>query len=472
MDTRVFRTISFGLVIALSALLGACTQQAAEPPLSPTPPSIDRTALDEYVAKPDPAYRWELAGTIKGEGYTAFILDMKSQTWRSKDEVDRTLWQHWVTIVKPDEVKTKTCLMLIGHRDNDGKVPDFIDEIVTKVALGTGAVVAHVGQVPNQPLTFAGETEGRTEDDQIAYAWDKVMNTGDPLWASRLPMVKATVRAMDATQAFLASEAGGGTAIDGFVVAGASKRGWTTYLTAAVDKRVVAIIPIVIDVLNVVESMKHHHAAYGDWAPSLEPYLNMDIMSRIELPEFKALMDLVDPYEYLGRVTMPKYVINATGDQLFLPDASRFYYDGLQGPKQLRYVPNSDHFVDEIDSVLAYFHAITTGAALPETSWAAEEPGTLRVTTNTAPEKVLLWQATNPGARDFRLETIGQMWSSSPVEPRDDGAYIAQVAKPENGWTAFFVEMTYDLGAPVPFVATTEVQIIPDVYPDGSKPPK
>lgn len=34
------------------------------------------------------------------------------------------------------------------------------------------------------------------------------------------------------------------------MVAGASKRGWTTWTTAAVDKRVFAAIPIVMDLLN------------------------------------------------------------------------------------------------------------------------------------------------------------------------------------------------------------------------------
>ncbi len=464
------RASCLSLIVTLSVLFPARGAQLLESPPRRAPNAVWRTALDGYVAKPDPAYRWALVDSLKGVGYTAFILDMKSQTWRSRKEVDRTLWQHWLTIVRPDKVTSKTALLLIAHRNNDGKAPDFVDPIVTKVALGTGAVVAHVGQVPNQPLSFAGETKGRTEDDLLAYAWDKFLDTRDPLWAPRLPMVKATVRAMDATQAFLASKAGGGIQIDDFVVGGASKRGWTTWLTGAVDKRVVAIIPIVIDVLNVVESMKHHHAAYGQWAPALAPYIEMNIMNRIDTPGFEALMDLVDPYVYRRRLTMPKYIINATGDELFLPDSSRFYYKGLQGPKLLQYVPNSGHGVDETDSVLAYFHAITSRAALPRLSWTSVGPGALRVTASKVPKAVRLWQASNAEARDFRVATIGKAWTMSPLTVSQGGDYIAHVASPNKGWTAFFVEMVFDLGAPVPLVTTTDVHVVPDTYSDGSKP--
>ena len=271
MNARIFSSCYVGLVLMFMVLPWAYGEPLSKATPPPSSHAVGRTALDNYVHTPDPAYKWTLVNTIEGDGYKAFILDMKSQTWRSPDEVDRTLWQHWLTIVKPDKVISKTGLMLIGHRNNENHVPDFVDSIATEVALGTGAVVAYVGQVPNQPLTFAGETEGRTEDDQIAYAWDQYLKTGDPLWASRFPMVKATVRAMDTTQNFLASDTGGGNVVEDFVVGGASKRGWTTWLTGAVDERVVAIIPIVIDALNVSQLMRHHFASYGGWSPALAP---------------------------------------------------------------------------------------------------------------------------------------------------------------------------------------------------------
>ena len=95
--------------------------------------------------------------------------------------------------------------------------------------------------VPNQPLVFEKDGVARDEDDLVAYTWEKFLESGDERWPARLPMTKAAVRAMDAVSAFAASPAGGNATVSSFVVSGASKRGWTTWTTAAVDRRVVAV---------------------------------------------------------------------------------------------------------------------------------------------------------------------------------------------------------------------------------------
>src|SRR5204863_1392239 len=102
--------------------------------------------------------------------------------------------------------------------------------------------------------------------------------------------------------AFCSSAEGEHTLVDGFVVAGGSKRGWTTWTTAAVDKRVVAIIPLVIDLLNIEPSMLHHYAAYGFWAPSIGDYEALRIMDWTGTPQYRALMKIEEPYEYRHRL--------------------------------------------------------------------------------------------------------------------------------------------------------------------------
>ena len=427
------------------------------------------TALDRYVAAPDVHYSYRLASRAPGEGYTTYVLEMTSQSWLTTNEVDRPLWKHWMTITKPDSVSSSTGLLFIGGGSNEREAPKQADGNMVKIALATKSVVTELRMVPNQPLVFVGDGQKRSEDSLIAYCWDKYLRTGDERWPTRLPMTKSAVRAMDTVTAFCASKDGGEAAVDSFVVAGGSKRGWTTWTTAAVDKRVRAIVPIVIDMLNIEPSFIHHWEAYGFYAPAVGDYTAMDIMGWQGTPEYRNLMKIEEPYEYRDRLTMPKFIINATGDQFFLPDSSQFYFKDLSGVKYLRYVPNGDHSLretDALETLVACYNAILTKAALPRFSWSTEADGALRVRTIDKPAAVKLWQATNPDARDFRLQTIGRVWTSKDLAPGNDGSYVGKADKPEKGWTAFLVELTYDLkGAPAPFKFTTDVKVVPDVLP-------
>ncbi|GMV92945.1 MAG: hypothetical protein AMXMBFR82_27230 [Candidatus Hydrogenedentota bacterium] len=426
------------------------------------------TALDDYVASPDASYAWSVNSVVPGAGYTDFVIDLKSQTWLTLAEVDRTLWEHWLVITVPDTVSHTTGFMFIEGGSNGGGAPGGNSAELIAMALATNSVTARLRMVPNQPLTFTGDVP-RWEDEQIAYAWDKYLTSGDPKWLSRLPMTKAAVRAMDTITALCASAQGGSHTVNQFVVAGASKRGWTTWTTAAVDTRVVAIAPLVIDLLNLEVSFEHHFAALGRWAPAIQDYVDMDIPSWFGTPEFGALLAEVGPYTYRDRYTMPKLVMNSAQDQFFLPDSSQFYWDKLPGEKYLRYVPNAGHGLNASawNDVSAWYTALLTGTPRPEFSWVKNEDGSITVNTVDAPSQVLLWQATNPNARDFNIDNVGAIYTSSVLAPSGPNEYTAQLPVPANGWTAFFVELTFPSGGPNPFKFTTEVSVIPDVLPYG-----
>ncbi len=435
----------------------------------------EQTALDRYIAKPDASYKYALAATIPGQGYTAYVLDMTSQTWRGAAEVDRTEWKHWVTIVKPEQVGTSTGFLYITGGANGGKPPAAVDPMLTSLALATGSVTAELRMVPNQPLVFAGETRKRTEDSLIAYTWDKFLRGGDEEWPARLPMTKAAVRALDTVTSFSAGAQGGGVKVDRFVVSGGSKRGWTTWTTAAVDKRVVAIVPIVIDLLNIEKSMDHHFRAYGFWAPSIGDYTEAKIMDWDGTPRYRELMKIEEPYSYLDRLTMPKFMVNSTGDQFFLPDSSQFYFDDLKGEKYLRYVPNTNHSLGKSDareSLQAFYESIVNGTPRPKFAWKFEKDGSIRVKPGPVqPSEVKLWQATNPKARDFRLETLGPAWTSTTLAAGKGGVYVSKAASPASGWTAYFVELTYPASGKYPIKFTTGVRVTPDTLPFASPKP-
>ena len=436
-------------------------------------PASDITALDKYIAAPDASYKYELVNKVPGKGYTTYILNMTSQTWRAQSEVDRNVWRHWMIMVKPDQVNSSKSLLYISGGNNNSAAPKEADPPVVQVAMATNSVVTELRMVPNQPLTFSDDKKPRVEDEMIAYTWDKFLRTGDELWPARLPMTKAAVRAMDTVISFFGSEAGGNVKIDGFVVAGGSKRGWTTWTTAAVDKRVVAIVPLVIDLLNIVPSFRHHLAVYGYYAPAVGDYEEMGIMKWEGTPQYRALMKIEEPYEYRRRLTIPKFLINATGDQFFVPDSWQFYFNDLPGVKYLRYVPNAEHSLRGSDAwmtLLACYNAVLTNAALPQFTWQIEKDGTIRVQTKDKPTEVKLWQVSNPGARDFRVTSIGPRWKSSILKEQSEGVYAAKVASPTRGWTAYMVELTFPSGlALAPFKFTTGVKVTPDTLPFPEK---
>ena len=436
---------------------------------TPILPGAATTALDVYVHTPDPNYEYKLISSSEKEGLNTYVLEMTSQKWLDEQTVDRPLWKHWLVIARPHTVDTNIGFLYIGAGENGDDAPTEAPVRIVQLALETGSVAAQLYMVPNQPLTFVyDESRARVEDEIIAYTWDKFFRTGDAKWPLRLPMTKSAVRAMDTITAFASSDAMDNLTVDRFVVAGGSKRGWTTWTTAAVDNRVIAIAPMVIDLLNVEPSFIHHYEVYGYYAAAVKDYEDMNIMAWLGTKENRALYKLVEPYEYRSRFIMPKFLINASGDQFFLPDSSQFYFDDLPGEKYLRYVPNADHGLggsDAVESLVAWYYAIVNNVRRPEFQWKFEGDNAIKVTTGDTPAIVKLWRASNAEARNFQKQTIGEAWSSAELRPGPDGAYTGRVPVPDKGWTAFFIELTYPGAASVPLKFTTPVLVVPDVKP-------
>lgn len=460
---------------SLAAALSALPPQAAwaEPAMTTAAPTTARqtTALDRYVELPDPEYGWRLVERNEHAAGVELIAELTSQAWRSPDEVSQSVWKHAMTIVIPRGADPKTAMLFISGGRNGGELPDGASGHTRTVALATGSIVVELGMVPNQPLVIGGDGVPRTEDGLLARSWNKYLETKDPTWIAQLPMAKSAVRAMDAVQEILQQEAPE-LPVERFVVAGASKRGWTTWLTAAVDPRVAAIAPIVIDVLNVDESMRRHHAAYGGWSPALRDYEEQGLAGLFLEDRGREILSLVDPYEYRDRFTMPKCVINATGDEFFLPDSSEFYFDDLPGEKHLCYVPNAGHSLkgsNALDTLVAFHHSVVHGVERPSIDWRRDADGQVCVSCSAEPKRLTLFQAENPDARDFRKPVIGDAYQPQPLEVDDNRQAFVELDAPGKGWRASFVQAEFDIGAPTPLRVTTPVWVTPDTLPHAEE---
>ncbi|MFI4974042.1 MAG: PhoPQ-activated protein PqaA family protein [Caulobacterales bacterium] len=431
-----------------------------------------KSPLEAYVAKPDASFGWKLAGSIAGPGYEAAVLELTSQTWLSPEQVDRPVWKHWLTVVVPDRVIHDQAFLYITGGENTDPAPTKVIGRFIKLAVETGSVVAQLEDVPNQPLRFADRPdEPLVEDALIAHQQVKFARTRDPEQLVRLPMVKSGVAAMTAIQQFLATPAGGQLSIRGFVVSGGSKRGWTTWLVGALDPRVAAIIPIVINVLDPDATTRHHWQAMGYFSPALKDYVDHGLVpDMIGHPGLRAVRRIEDPlgYRRWPSMKMPKYIINAVGDEFFPPDATRFSYRKLPETKRLRMLPNSRHSTegtDIFDSMIAFYDAVLNRRPLPSYSWRVRKDGAIVVRSEETPLEVNLWQGTNPRARDFRVDTIGEAFTHTPLIQSRDGTWVGWAPRPAEGFTAYFVELVYASETQYPFKFTTEVCVTPDVLP-------
>ncbi len=429
-------------------------------------------ALSNYVYRPDDSFSYEIVHESQHEGYRYFVVKMISQEWLTKEEVTDPVWWHWVSVVVPDGKLPETGMLFISGGSRNSQMPTEADEQVLQIALHSQSVVAKLHNAPNQPLVFKNDDYGpRTEDELIAYGWRKFLEAGggdeNAHWLARLPMTKSAVRALDViTDLTMKHE--DMTTVTKFVVAGASKRGWTTWTTGAVDKRVVAIAPIVIDLLNLVPSFHHHWQAYGRWADAIHDYEDEGIMEWQGSKEYDDLGRLSDPYSYLPDLKLPKLILNATGDQFFLPDSWQFYWEDLQGESLLRYVPNTDHGMrnsDALESLVAFHQMVINDHERPRFDWKVDNGITTIKTGDIKPASIKLWTAHNPNARNFQLKEVGEAFTPQEIAIRDDGQYTIEVETPSQGWSAYFVELTYPGVGQIPLKLTTGTVVLPDKYP-------
>ena len=309
-------------------------------------------------------------------------------------------------------------------------------------------------QVPNQPLLG-----GKTEDKLIAETFVRYLETKDEDWPFLFPMVKSAVRAMDAVQEMGEAERQA-RRHPKFVVAGASKRGWTTWLTGAVDKRVIAIAPMVIDTLNMKAQRAHSLEVWGKFSEQIDDYTSRGLTEKYDEGDGKKLWMMVDPYSYRDRLTMPKLLINGTNDRYWTLDALNVYWDDLKGPKHVVYLPNAGHNLAvhrdyALNGVGALFRHAVANRPLPDLSWKHTDApdGRLRleITSTVAPKSAQLWVATAP-TRDFREAH----WDSAPL-PIEGTSIVAEIARPRTGYIALLGDLEYESEG-LPFHLSTQIR--------------
>lgn len=464
--------------------------------------AVSGNALDDYVFKPDAAYGWVdmgeefvIRGSVDKRGWTGYVLNMTSLKWLTDEDFSATsdggsLWWHYLVVIVPDEIKyaNNGTLWITGGSVTSGPPSATDEDIVLSAALAssTGTVTGALFGVPNEHLTFSSDPiqQSRTEDAIIAFTWDHFLkDPSNPEWLLRFPMVKSSVRAMDAVREFMDQKMPEkNTKLDYYTVSGASKRGWTTWLVGAVDPtRVMAIIPVVLDAINFVAVEHHQFRAYGAWTYALEDYTALNMTERFDSPNMVTLQENVDPYWYRERLTMPKFVINACMDEFQQPDDTHYWWKDMPSPKHFLLIPNAEHslatgILAAVPAISAWLTATLQKDTVPTFEWVIDDvTGDIVVTLDDVGKvhEVNMWYAQSCGVnhwdgdknrRDFRVAhlddpcscgplasgyctNLASVWSKKTLEQtmvRGKRVYTASQPAPTDGtYTAFLVDVRY-----------------------------
>ncbi|MEJ7643657.1 MAG: PhoPQ-activated protein PqaA family protein [Chryseolinea sp.] len=424
-------------IYALSTLICYLTFQAVPSFAQEITPA---TALDAYINNADKTFHWKMKESFSIGDVKAYNILLTSQQWHE------FIWTHQLTILVPSENSYDGALLFITGGSNkkgapnwNGEGDSFLKSLSTLASKNKG-IVALLRQAPNQPLY--GDL---TEDALISFTLHKFKEDGDYSWPLLFPMVKSAVRAMDAVQEFAKQQLK--HEVNRFVVSGASKRGWTTWLTGASDKRVAAIAPMVIDILNMPVNLEYQVKMWKDYSVQIEDYVKLGIPQSARSEKGEAITTMVDPYSYRKKLTMPKMLIMGTNDEYWTVDAIKNYIDSIPGQNLVHYVPNVGHDLGDKKQALAALSAFF-GETISKQPYAICEPAisyskkgiTLKV--RSTPDLLvdaMLW-STNSTDTDFRNDA----WTGKKVELKSKTPVVTSFqAYPASGYRAFYLDLKY-----------------------------
>lgn len=411
------------------------------------------TALQEYVAKPDDSFGWKLIGKSEQALGSIYDVELTSQTWQG------IVWKHVFMIYEPKTLRHREhALLFVTGGANLNKPRAEEQQMGLMLAQLAGARVAMLHQVPNQPL-FGN----RFEDDLITETLLKYLETGDKSWPLLFPMVKSAVRGMDAVEQ-IGRDQKWEAPIKSFVVTGASKRGWTTWLSAVADKRVVGIAPIVIDTLNFQKQMDYQLETWGKYSEQIHDYESKGLIQKMRDDRTAPLWSWLDPHTYRSQLTLPKLIVNGTNDRYWTVDALNNYWDDLSGPKFIHYVTNAGHNLKNpnggreaaLATLAGFFDHVAADRPLPTLTWKhSDGDGLCRLTITSKPEplSVRLWTA-GSSTKDFRESR----WESKTLTAKPNGEFIGELPNPAGGHIALFGDAQFTTPSGTVFTLSTQIR--------------
>lgn len=470
----------------------------------------------QYISLPDDTYTWRdtqarLHGQVGSSrpglpnvSWTGYVLNMTSQRWRTGAQVNHPVWWHTLVVIIPDVVEFQdwaTLTLEFGINRADGQVDNIFNRLVVPdedgqaelwidshnlneslhelklavlkgafLAARTRAPAASLLNLPNDGEVFANDPVqmDRTQDYLKAYTYQDFLDHSDePERIFELPTAKAVVRAMDTVSAFTAGLPTG--AVKRFGVTGYSKLGTATYVAAAADSRVKAIVPMAIylslgldigvksvgpTATDMIRVMRRSLYNVYPWTADVS---YMGVLVSIPTPEFQKLSDIIDPLQFKDRVSVPKLIIWGANDEVCTPWKSQVMgsWDTFPGTTAFLEVPNAGHdevFVKSLGSSAAFFRGILLGLTPPSvaSSWdPARQTISLTQAGNTVVQPVAWrrWDQPLTALGGAEAEHYTPSLMQAPSQAGSSGAAWSAAAAGRQGYSSF-VEVEFEWPEP------------------------
>lgn len=410
-------------------------------------------AFYRYLNNGDKTFTYEVKDSSKIGNTSNYQLLLTSQKWKG------ITWRHQLTVFIPSNQAHPGALVIVSGGSNTDEQPnwskaDRLWPVAAQIAESNKSIVAILKQTPNQPLMG-----GLKEDALISYTLHQYKQDGQADWPLLFPMVKSVIRTMDAIQDF--SKQRNKLNPDQFMIAGASKRGWTTWLSAASeDPRIKAIGPMVIDMLNMPATLQYQYESYGTYSEQIEDYVKLGIPQSTSSKKGKAVTTMIDPYSYRQKLSVPKMIFIGTNDEYWTVDAVKWYIDEIPGPTMLHYVPNAGHDLgggmQALQTLSSFYGQMLSNKAYPVLKNSSKvEDGHVVLQINAPSQElqdVFVWSASSTD-KDFRPDK----WSSQSLG-KGSAENTIRVELPKEGYKAFYIDFKYK-GAQGPYSSSTRVYL-------------
>ena len=400
-----------------------------------------KTALASYINNNDKSFVWQVTDSMQTEAVNVYRLRLVSQTWR------QIPWIHEMEIIVPRQLEYSDALLFVsgGSLGKESQEPnlhgwdDYVIKAMSQIASDCHAVTAIIWQVPRQPLF-----NGLFEDEIVSYTFHHFLEDHDYTWPLLFPMAKSAIRAMDAVQEFANNKKIAQTP-QNFLISGFSKRGWTSWMAAATgDKRIKAIAPAVIDILNMPVNVPYQKHMYGSYSVQIQDYVKLGITEAFQNSHGSELKNMIDPYSYRKSIKIPKLLLLGTNDEYWTVDAVKNYLYGLKGTTLINYTPNTGHSLGDkvaaFSTLESFFWQTINNVKYTTFKSSVRQSGKeimLKFKSSNTPEEVILWEAESTN-RDFRKSEF----KSKKIDlPASNNKVI--VSLPNSNYKAFFVMAKY-----------------------------